>query len=337
MTRALICVPITLSQTAPSKANDQTNYMKSISRQTIAITGATGFIGSLLVRYHINLGDQVRILSRRQVNDLHGVTSFTGDLRQQIPPKFLHGVDIVYHLAAELNDPSLMRAVNVDGTSNLLAAAVSAGVRRWIQLSSIGVYGPPTCPVVTEATVPMPLNEYEHTKLASDLLVKETCKNTSLEYSILRPSNVIGAKMKNGSFAALVNAVRRGRFCYFGPRGSIATYVHVDDVARALVACRDAQSGSVFNLSSDCLWEELIDQISLLVGVRAPRLRLPAMPVKMVLRALESRIRLPITCSRLASLTNRSRYSSERIVRELGFTYSRPMPVGIEDVVAVMR
>ena len=183
----------------------------------------------------------------------------------------------------------------------------------------------------------MPLNEYERTKLASDLLVEETCKNTSLEYSILRPSNVIGAKMKNGSFGALVNAVRRGRFCYFGPRGSIATYVHVDDVARALIACQDAPSGSVFNLSSDCMWEELIGQISLLVGVRPPRLRLPAMPVKMVLRALEGRLRLPITCSRLASLTNRSRYSSERIVREIGFTYSRPMPVGIEDVVAVIE
>jgi nucleoside-diphosphate-sugar epimerase len=306
----------------------------------VAITGATGFIGVALIKALAERGDEVRILSRHlsvSTGVFQGLKLFQGDICHQIDRMFLDGVHTVYHLAAELSDESRMHAVNVVGTSNLLTAAVSAGVCRWVQLSSIGVYGPPTCPVVTEATVPMPLNEYERTKLASDLLVKETCKNTSLEYSILRPSNVIGAKMKNGSFAALVNAVRRGRFCYFGPRGSIATYVHVDDVARALVACRDAPSGSVFNLSSDCLWEELIDRISLLVGVRPPRLRLPAMPVKMVLRALEGRIRLPITCSRLASLTNRSRYSSERIVRELGFEYSRPMPEGIEDVVAVMR
>ena len=59
-----------------------------------------------------------------------------------------------------------MYTVNVRGTSALLASAIAAGVRRWIQLSSIGVYGPPTCPVVTEAIVPMPLNEYERTKLA---------------------------------------------------------------------------------------------------------------------------------------------------------------------------
>ena len=308
--------------------------------QTIAITGATGFVGATLVRYRRERGDSVRILSRHPAlasPALHGAIPFQGDLSKNSLSDFLEGADALYHLAAELSDDSRMHTVNVVGTSNLLRAAVSAGVRRWVQLSSVGVYGPPTSPVVTEATVPMPLNEYERTKLAADRLVEETGRRTTMEYSILRPSNVIGAKMKNGSFGALVNAVRRGRFCYFGPRGSIATYVHVDDVARALIACRDAPSGSVFNLSSDCLWEDLIDQISLLIGVRPPRLRIPAMPVKIVLRALEGRIRLPITCSRLASLTNRSRYSSERIVRELGFTYSRPMPVGVEDVVAVMR
>ena len=314
--------------------------MKPNLSQTIAITGGSGFIGTLLVRHHINLGDQVRILSRHRADalpDLHGSMPFQGDFSQHIPRNFLDGADLVYHLAAELGDESRMHAVNVVGTSNLLRAAVSAGVRRWVQLSSIGVYGPPTCPVVTEATVPMPLNEYERTKLASDLLVEETCKNTSLEYSILRPSNVIGAKMKNGSFAALVNVVRRGRFCYFGPRGSIATYVHVDDVARALIECQDAPSGSVFNLSSDCMWDDLVGEIARLVGVRAPRLRLPLLPLKAALRALDGRIKLPITSSRLASLTNRSTYSSTRIIQGLGFTYSRPMPVGIEDVVKAMR
>lgn len=183
----------------------------------------------------------------------------------------------------------------------------------------------------------MSANEYERAKLAADLLVEEIGMRITLEYSILRPSNVIGATMKNRSFFALVSAVRRGRFCYFGPSGSIATYVHVDNVARALIACRHARSGGVFNLSSDCLWGDLIGEIARLVGVRAPRLRLPLLPLQAALRALEGRVKLPITSSRLASLTNRSTYSSTRIIQEFGFTYSRPMPVGIKDVVAVMR
>lgn len=314
--------------------------MKLTNQDVIAIPGATGFVGATLVRYHRERGDSVRILSRHPAlasPALHGAIPFQSDLSEKILPYFLEGADTLYRLAAKLGEDSRIYAVNVVGTSNLIRAAVSAGVRRWIKLSSAGVYGLPTCLVVTEATVPMPLNEYERTKFAANILVEEAGKRTSMEYSILRPSNVIGAKMKNGSFAALVNAVRRGRFCYFGPRGSIATYVHADDVARALVACRDAPSGSVFNLSSDCMWEERIGRISLLVGVRPPRLRLPSMPVKMVLRALEGRMRLPITCSRLASLINRSRYSSKRIVQELGFEFVRSMPVGIKDVIAMMR
>ncbi len=307
----------------------------TLSRK-VAITGAKGFIGVALMKALAERGDEVRILSRSlcvSTDLFQGMKSFQGDICHQIDRAFLDGVDTVYHLAAELHDPTRMRAVNVDGTSNLLSAAISAGVRRWVQLSSVGVYGPPTCPVVTEDTVPVPLNEYERTKLAADRLVEETGKRTTLEFSILRPSNVIGATMKNRSFFALVNAVRRRRFCYFGPMGSIATYVHVDDVVGALISCRDAPSGSVFNLSSDCLWEDLIGEIARLVGVQAPQLRLPLRPLQTALRILEGRVPLPITSSRLASLTNRSTYSSERIVRELGFMYSRPMPVGIEDVV----
>ena len=310
------------------------------NQDVIAIPGATGFVGATLVRDHRERGDSVRILSRHPAlasPALHGAIPFQSDLSDNILPYFLEGADTLYRLAAKLGEDSRIYAVIVVGTSNLIRAAVSAGVRRWIKLSSAGVYGLPTCLVVTEATVPMPLNEYERTKFAANILVEEAGKRTSMEYSILRPSNVIGAKMKNGSFGALVNAVRRGRFCYFGPRGSIATYVHVDDVARALVACRDAPSGSVFNLSSDCLWDDLVGEIARLVGVRAPRLRLPLLPLKAALRALDGRIKLPITSSRLASLTNRSTYSSTRIIQGLGFTYSRPMPVGIEDVVKAMR
>jgi len=242
-------------------------------------------------------------------------------------------VDTLYHLAAELSNPVQMEAVNVRGTENLLSAAAKAGVRRWIQLSSVGVYGPPRELLVTERTTPAPANEYERTKLASDMLVQHACQRSDMDYVILRPSNVIGAKMKNGSFFALVRAVRRGLYFFVGPRGAVATYVHVDDVVRALVACQEAVKGSVYNLSSDCAWEALIARIASLVGVRSPRIRIPALPLRLVIVALEGQMRLPLTSGQLASLTNRSRYSSDRILQELRFTFGKNMPDGIDDVV----
>ncbi len=139
--------------------------------------------------------------------------------------------------------------------------------------------------------------------------------------------------MKTNSFFQLVEAVRKKKFFFIGPPGATATFVHVKDVARALIACQDAPNGSVYNLSSDCTWEVLIERIASLVGVRSPRLRIPALPLRLVIRALEGHMRLPLNSSRLASLTNRSRYSSDRIIHELGFAFSKPMPEGIEDVV----
>ena len=302
----------------------------------ILVSGGTGLIGNILVKALISQGNQITILSRRvgtELTKIQGVTWIHGDLRHPIEASSLAGMDTLYHLASELSNPVEMEAVNVQGTANLLTAATKAGVRRWIQLSSIGVYGPPRSLLVTEGTTPEPANEYERTKLASDRLVEEVCRRSNMEHVILRPSNVIGAEMKNGSFFALVKAVSRGRYFFIGPRGAIATYVHVEDVVRALVACQKAPMGGVYNLSSDCTWEVLIERIAAVLGIRSPRLRIPALPLRLVIGALEEHMRLPLTSGRLSSLTNRSRYSSDRIVQELGFAFAKPMPEGIEDVV----
>ena len=300
------------------------------------VSGGTGLVGNILVQALISQGHKVTILSRRfatELTKIQGVTWIHGDLRHPIEASSLAGIDTLYHLASELSNPAQMEAVNVRGTANLLTAAKRAGVRRWIQLSSVGVYGPPTSLIVTEGTTPEPANEYERTKLASDRLVQEACYRSDMDYVILRPSNIIGTEMKNGSFFGLVKAVSRGCYFFIGPRGAIATYVHVEDVVRALIACQEAVKGSIYNLSSDCTWEALIERIASLVGVRSPRIRIPALPLRLVIRALEGHMRLPLNSSRLASLTNRSRYSSDRIIHELGFAFSKPMPEGIEDVV----
>ena len=299
----------------------------------VAITGGTSFIGKNLVKTLLKRGNEVRVLSRQSAYDsssFQGVRWCHGDLCHQIDPDFLNEVDTLYHLAAELSTPAQMESVNIQGTANLLSAAAKAGVQRWIQLSSIGVYGPPRELLVTEETAPAPGNEYERTKLASDVLVQQACQRSDMDYVILRPSNVIGTEMKNGSFFALVRAVSRGRYFFIGPRGAIATYVHVEDVVRALVACQDAPKASVYNLSSDCTWEALIERIATFVGRRSPRVRVPSLPLRLVIRALEGHMQLPLTSGRLASLTNRSRYSSDRIIQELGFSFAKPMPEGIE-------
>jgi len=256
-----------------------------------------------------------------------------GDLRNPIDPKFLEGVNVIFHLAAELKNPEKMGAVNVQGTQNLLKAAQKAGVRKWIQLSSVGVYGKKRDQITTEETEPAPDNKYEKTKLASDQLVAQVCRQAGINHSILRPSNVVGLEMKNKSFFEMIKAIRNQTFFYIGRQGALATYVHVDDVARALAACQSAPDGSIYNLSSDCSWEELVEHIALEIGVPKPRYRIPEFPVRAAIKLLEGRVPFPLTLARLDALTRRCGYSSNRIMKELKFQFSKPMPVGICDLV----
>jgi nucleoside-diphosphate-sugar epimerase len=210
-----------------------------------------------------------------------------------------------------------------------------------VQLSSVGAYGPASPPgaerTITEASPEAPRGPYEITKTQADCLVRETSA-PGLTWTILRPSNVIGARMPNASLRALLGAIRKGHFFYIGGRGAIATYVHVDDVAAALIACgRDPRARrQVFNLSSDCALEALVDRAAAALGVRPPSLRVPAGIVRAAIRLATPFVSLPLTMPRVDALIARTAYPSDRIVETLGFRLSRPLPAAVDDVLSTI-
>jgi nucleoside-diphosphate-sugar epimerase len=299
---------------------------------TVAVTGGTGFIGRALVEAHLRRGDHVRVLTRRPGREPRGSTAFYGDLADHTPADFADGADVLYHLAAELGDPSRMAEVNVRGTRRLLDATIGR-CGRWVQLSSVGVYGSgePGVPI-TESTVPKPTCEYERSKLEADHLVMNSCNEADLPWCILRPSNVVGATMRNQSAFHLARAVARGRFFYIGRCESISTYVHVDDVVGALIALTTAPHGTVVNVSSDCRWTCLVERICDRVGRRPPRLRIPYLAANAIARSVGSIPGVPLTPSRVAALSRIAGYPDTAARRLIDFRPSRPMPAGFDEI-----
>lgn len=309
------------------------------------VTGAAGFIGKHLVARLLTSGWRVAVLTRGARRAVPaGVRVHVGDLAtgDGLSSGLFDDVQVVFHCAGEVKRAGAMRGVHVGGTRRLLACLADRPVWRplhWVQLSSVGAYGPPAKGVrnrrVTEETPEHPVGEYETTKTEADRLVREAAPGSGFSYSILRPSNVVGPGMPNASMRGLISMIRRGLYFHVGAPGAVATYVHVDDVVSALVACavRPQAAGQVFNLSSDCPLDAVVDQIARSAGVRPPRLRVPETVVRAAVFVAVRLHTLPLTSARIDALVNRTRYPSERIEAALGFRFARPMPEGIADLV----
>lgn len=293
----------------------------------IGITGATGLIGRYLSSAYMKKDDEVRMLSRNPPKN-DGCNWFQGDLIDNTVDLnlFLDGVDILYHCAGELENESQMEELHVKGTRNLAEAAVGR-VKRWVQLSSVGVYGPKRFGLVNEMTPENPAGMYETTKAESDRVLVNIAEKEDMDYVILRPSNIFANDMKNRSIYQMIEMIRRKLFFYIGEPGAVVNYVHVSSVISALMLCgvhKNARN-KIFIASDSIILENMVAKIAQGMGVKQPSLRLPERMIRNIVLMLQKLPGFPLTENRIDAMTSRARYDSSRIKRELGYKEEIPL------------
>lgn len=304
----------------------------------IAITGGTGFIGQRLIARHVARGDEVRYLTRHTPETvIAGAIPVIGDLTSSVDElrPFVQGVDVLYHCAAELHDTTKMHDTNVLGTQHLLTAACGE-VKRWVHLSSTGVYGSKPTQDVNEESVIQPMNAYEISKATADDLLYTAMNAQQLQGVVLRPSNVYGVGMPNQSLFQLINMIKRGWFFFIGQHGAIVNYIHVDNVIDALVLCGTATlpvNGRTYIVSDYCTIEEFVAIIAAELKIPCPQKRLPESLVRLVAHLADYLPRFPLRSSRVDALTYKHRYKIERIEAELGYRHTISMSEGISELV----
>lgn len=307
----------------------------------VAITGGRGFIGSLLVKHHLQRGDDVRLLTRKaesfRDDNSTQLEIHNADLTDQSSGlnNFVDGVDVLYHCAGELLHQNLMNRTNVDGTKNLVTVATGR-IGRWVQLSSVGVYGQHLAGDISEDSELCPVGLYETTQLQSDILVIEAGERKYFPWIILRPSTVYGSTMTNQSLFQLIEKVNRRQFFFIGKTGASLNYIHVDNVIDALFLCATCQSrsvGNIYNVSDHCSIEEFINMITSNLGLANITLRLPEWPIRRITSLLENIPGFPLTTSRIDVLTNRVIYPTTKIQNELGYHSVVSMEEGIQQIV----
>ncbi len=303
----------------------------------VAVTGGRGFIGKKLVEALLARGDKVRVLTRpKNTLTWPGVDLVTGDLTSSDTDlaAFLDDVDLLYHCAGEISDIARMREVHVSGTERLIEAA-QGRIGRWVQLSSVGAYGPVRAGKVSEDSPEAPAGEYECTKTEADALVRSAGVNGKFSQVILRPSIVYGPTMTNRSVFQLIDAVARGWFAFIGKPGASANYIHVDNVVQALLVCggKAEAAGRTYIISDHCTLEDFIGLIAKSLGRPDPGLRLPEWLMRGAASLGHALPGFPLTESRVDALTNFAWYSDERLIRETGYHRVRSIESGIVQMV----
>lgn len=208
------------------------------------VTGASGFVGSYLLKELRRHGIPTKGVSRTAQHDLMAVPSYGKDMDWD---PVLEDVDTVVHLAARVHvmkdraiDPlSEFRRVNVDATLHLARAAVRAGVRRFIFVSTIKVNGENTsagCPFRPD-DAPNPQGPYAVSKAEAEIALLELGKSSNLEVVIIRPPLVYGPGVK-GNMATLAKWARFHLPSPFGAVKNRRSMVHVSNLSSAILAAR---------------------------------------------------------------------------------------------------
>lgn len=317
--------------------------------ERMAITGATGFVGSAVARCFLQAGYPVRVLLRSQSprDNLAGldVETVCADLKEPRDlAAALKGCRGLVHVAADYRlfvpDPAPLYRVNVDGTRTLMQAALTAGVQRIVYTSSVAVLGHCDNGTPADEDTPSALSDmighYKRSKFLAETEVMRLVHDAQLPAIIVNPSTPVGPRdLKPTPTGRMVLDAARGRMPAYLDTG--LNVVHVDDVARGhLYAYQRGQISRRYILGGDNLpLKEIFTLIARLAGRRPPRLRLAPGALTLFAWLAERWARLAGTTPRLtrdelAMARHPMSYSSARAERELGYVH-RPAEAAFRD------
>lgn len=252
------------------------------------VTGATGFIGSHVVRRLLLRGDRVRVLVRgsspRSNIEALGCEIVIGDLKDSMSLlRCVQGCRRVYHVAADYRlwarNPQEIYDNNVGGTRNLLSACCEAGVEKVVYTSSVGTIGMQRNGVPAIEDTPVKLDDmighYKRSKFMAEQVAREFAAS-GLPVVIVNPTTPIGAgDIKPTPTGKIILDFLRGRLPAYVETG--LNLVAVEDVAEGhLLAETRGRVGERYLLGGEN-WslKEILEALAKICGRRPPRFRIP--------------------------------------------------------------
>jgi nucleoside-diphosphate-sugar epimerase len=316
-------------------------------RNRILVTGATGLVGSHLVRALLERGDDV-VATLRRSSDTSSVDPLRGHPGLRVLPadlsdgrgfgEALDGVDAVVHTAAAVDaygSRSEIRATNVDGTRALLEASIAAGVRHFLHLGSLSVIAGRRDQYALNESAPLRRcgEAYADSKLDAERLVMAEAPQRRIAVTTLRPGFIYGPG-ERAWMPRLIEALAAGKVRLIHGGRKETNVIYVGNLCRAITAAilNPAAYGQVYNLTDGqhVTKKQLFDAICEGLALPKPTRSVPA-PLARAVSELVSLFApaLPLAAQKKLARFSRAAYRLSAInqgidvskaERELGYT-----------------
>lgn len=302
------------------------------------ITGASGFIGSHLLRTLAQRTWAVRILlHRRPLEEEPPSLATTFDLEMVsgdiTEPSSLagifEGVDILFHCASALGGSRISEGnfflINAEGTKNVLQAAKDAGVPKIVHFSSAGVLGTVPNGEVADETYPQnPQNNYDRSKLEGETIARRFA-GEGMDLVIIRPGWVYGPGDRR-TFK-LIEAIANKKFILVRKGKARQTPVHIDDLIEGVLLCSEkGKKGEIYHIAGSEVLRvrDICATIAAATESKIPAISFPLWAAKLAANVLEGSFALfrkeaPLTRGKLSFFIHPKPLALQKARQELGY------------------